>query len=263
MIFREGVDMYPYISFFKLQVPAYGLMLTLGILVANGCAYATCRREKIADWQLLVPEGYGALGGMLGAKLLYLMVSWDKIEWSRWREPDFFNSLMSGGFVFYGGLIGGLFACLLAGRIHNIPVPAIASRVIYALPLAHGFGRTGCLLAGCCYGMPYEGPFAVSYPEAKFGQCVGCTYFPIQAVEAVCLWLLAFLVWRLSRKKRGLQPIFAYLLGYGAMRFVLEFFRGDSARGHLGCLSVSQIISLLLIALAGALFLFFPQKDSP
>lgn len=56
--------------------------------------------------------------------------------------------------------------------------------------------------------------------------------------------------------KEKRQPIFAYLLGYGAMRFVLEFFRGDSARGHLGCLTVSQIISLLLIASAGALFWF-------
>lgn len=255
--------MHPYVSFFQIRIPAYGLMLALGVLAANGCAHATCRREKIADWQLLVPEGYGALGGMLGAKLLYLVVSFNEIEWAKWREPDFINALMSEGFVFYGGLLGGILGCLLAGRIHRIPVPAVASRVIYALPLAHGFGRIGCLLAGCCHGIPYEGPFAVTYPSAWGDLRTDCSYFPIQALEAACLWLLAFLVWRVSLKKGGLRPISVYLLGYGAMRFVLEFFRGDSARGYLGHLSVSQVISLFLAAVGGALLFLSPLQASP
>ena len=64
---------------------------------------------------------------------------------------------MRGGFVFYGGLLGGLFGIYLGGKILKIPVWEYAQNTIPVIPLAHGFGRLGCLMAGCCYGVPYDG----------------------------------------------------------------------------------------------------------
>lgn len=259
--------MYPYFQVFDRRIPTYGMMLVVGIVLANLCAYRTCRKKQIAFWQIWVVEGYAFLGAMLGAKVLYFLVSFEQIDWSAWRDLRYVNSVMSGGFVFYGGLAGGIAACLCAGRVHHIPVLSILSKLIYAVPLAHGFGRIGCLLAGCCYGIPYDGIFAVSYPLAQYGQTAGVTYLPVQCIETVCLWLLSFFVWRCSEKQQKSEkqpaygmvsdgqeksgaacgPVIFYFLGYGTLRFFLEFFRGDADRGYVGGLSVSQGISLVII----------------
>ncbi|MBD5482759.1 MAG: prolipoprotein diacylglyceryl transferase [Lachnospiraceae bacterium] len=259
--------MYPYFKVFDWRIPAYGMMLVFGVILANLCAYRTCRKKRIAFWQIWVLEGYAFLGAMLGAKVLYLLVSFEQIDWSAWRDLRYVNSIMSGGFVFYGGLAAGIAACMCAGRVHHIPVLSLLSEVIYTVPLAHGFGRIGCLLAGCCYGIPYNGIFAVSYPSAQYGQAAGVTYLPVQCIETVCLWLLSLLLLWCSEKRQksekqpayvmavngqerngaACEPVVFYFLGYGVLRFFLEFFRGDADRGYVGALSVSQGISLVII----------------
>ena len=151
-----------------------------------------------------------------------------------------------------------------------------------AIPLAHAFGRVGCFFAGCCYGgvCSVNFPFAVRYPrnvempsvifdeqfhthglslESEFSLPV----YPTQLMESFANLILAgilVLVWRSVYKEKnpnntGRVFVF-YLIGYGIIRFIVEFFRGDSGRGLYfnDLISTSQLIALILIGLGAAMF---------
>ena len=139
------------------------------------------KHEKLDfnDWMIL--EAYCILGGFLGAKLLYLLVSYKSIDWSRITDFQYFNALMLSGFVFYGGLIFGLIFVFLAGKIHKIPAGIYVRKFIFLIPFMHSFGRVGCFMAGCCYGIPYDGIGAVVFPEGSYA-IPGIKLFPVQFV---------------------------------------------------------------------------------
>ena len=246
--------MYPYISVFGITLPSYGLMIALGLTISNLLAMLICRQRSLSTDELLLLEAYAVLGGLLGAKLLYLAVSWREIDWPRFFTATYFNQLMQGGFVFYGGLIGGVSGALLAGQIHHISTTRYLRSLVFLLPLAHAFGRIGCFLAGCCYGVPYDGPLSVTYPSASFAPS-GIPIFPVQLVEAACLLCLSLVLSLVSRCTRGRHVLSTYLMLYSLVRFFLERYRYDEARGFILALSVSQWISLLLIVAGAVIFL--------
>ena len=232
-----------YLNILGLRIPSYGLMITLGVILANVFALYPLKKYKLIFDDFLILEAYTLLGAFVGAKLLYLIISYREIDWSRFFEPRYFNYIMSGGFVFYGGLIGGLLCFLFAGKFHHIDSKPYITHLIYLIPWIHGFGRIGCFLAGCCYGIPYTGPFAVQFPEGSLAPS-DTTLFPVQLVEAICLLILAIVLAVLDLKKSYPHTIAVYFIAYGILRFLLEYVRYDAIRGHLLALSTSQWISL-------------------
>lgn len=238
----------------NLNIPTYGLMITLGLLSANVIAYFMIRKYKLDMNDFIVIEGYVLLGGFIGAKLLYLFVERNSIDWYRFfHEQVYFSSIMRGGFVFYGGLIGGLLCLLLARKLHRISCSPYIHAVIFLVPWIHGFGRVGCFLAGCCYGIPYDGPIAVQFPENSLAPS-HTTLFPIQLVEAIALLALAIALLILTL--RGFKNVLAtYLISYAIIRFFLEYYRHDPARGYFLWFSTSQWISFGMILLAVALMI--------
>lgn len=241
-------------------IPYYGLLIALAILAAGALGYLLTKRYKLLfdDFILL----YAYVGGfaILGAKALYIIVIADQIDWSRITDPAYLNILLSGGFVFLGGLIGAIIALPLVKKIHKIDVVAIIKAVIPCVPLAHALGRIGCHLTGCCYGVEYDGIFHIEYHDNLFApNDIGL--FPIQMTEAIFNLILAFvLLILLLRNGPDIRSIYIYIISYSAARFILEFFRGDvSERGSLFLLSTSQLISIILI-IASLLFMFYNIK---
>ena len=236
-------------------IPMYGLMIMLGALLASAAAWKLVRRNRYDPNHLLILIGYGLLGGMAGAKILFLLINFDSIDWSRFFDPEYLKMLMSSGFVFYGGLLGGLGMVFLAGKIHRIHVLPYLEAAIPCLPIAHGFGRIGCHFASCCYGIPYDGPFHVVYHTSQYMATyapVDTPLFPVQLLEAaVNFGIAAFLIAGIWKKGLSLSGIYLYLLLYGISRFLLEYLRYDLAeRGSFLWFSTSQWISLLILAAA-------------
>lgn len=241
-------------------VAYYGLLIAAGIAAAAVVGWLQVRRFGKCYDDFILLAAVGGLGGILGAKLLYILVSIEKIEWARLADWDYLNAIMAGGFVFYGGLIGGMLGLFFCRKILHVDVWGYLQICIPCLPIAHGFGRLGCSLAGCCYGRPYDGWAAVVYRDSPFAP--NCQpLFPVQALEAVLDFaiaavLLLYIDW--FRRKRALQW---YLILYAAARFALEFARYDSAeRGMLAGLSTSQYISLGLLVGVGCYLLFQKGK---
>lgn len=252
--------MHPFFYIFGHSIPAYAIMIIFGMMVANILAFVSIRKKKFCIDDFLMMEAYVMLGAMLGAKGLYLWINREEIQWNNLFALKYFNQLMRGGFVFYGGLIGGFFSLFVAGRFHKLNLVLYIREFVYLIPLIHGFGRIGCFLAGCCYGIEYDGIFHVIFPKGGFAP-EGIALFPVQLVEALGLFMLSLLVYLVKEEGKPLKPLYVYLLGYSGLRFLLEFFRADD-RGALWIFSTSQWISVFCVFLLGAGFIVGKIKNN-
>ena len=249
-----------------VTVSWYGLFIVLGILAGTALGYLLVCFSHLKFDDFIQIACFTGLGAMAGAKLLYLIVSWQKIDFTRITDPEYLNALLGGGFVFYGGLAGGLLGLYLCGKILHIPVAEYARSVIPVIPLAHAFGRIGCAVVGCCYGVPYDGPGAVVYTES-IAAPTGIPLFPVQAVEAagnlVLTAVLCGYIIFCKKKEKKAKSVQLYLVLYAVFRFVLEFMRyDDGERGIIFGLSTSQWISILICAGVIAVVIFGKKKET-
>lgn len=246
-------EMLPYIKIFGYPLPMYGLLAILGMIVA---VYAATRLAKVRNLpasDVVFASFYCGIGIIVGAKIMYFITMLPKFI----SNFDVFLANPFGvlmyvfsGFVFYGGLIGGALGVVIYCKQFKVPLKPFLDVAAPAIPLMHGIARIGCFCAGCCYGMEYHGPFAVTYPHndmiAGLG---GVPRFPTQLVETVVnLILFVFLYFMVKRgKSNNGQALGVYAIVYSVMRFALEFVRGDAVRGGFLGLSTSQWISLALL----------------
>jgi phosphatidylglycerol:prolipoprotein diacylglycerol transferase len=247
-------------------IGTYGPLIVLGLLAGLALGWWIGRPRGYAIEYFLDFVFLAVLAGFGGGRLLYILT-----DLKGFAADPMAYILSRTGFVFLGGLIGAAAAMVWYVRARRLPVWATADVVLPTLALGHAFGRIGCHFAGCCYGGVCTAPVAIQVPrvvlkdntywpnayldhlqrgEVLPSSPVSLPVWPVQLMEAGGLFVLsAVLVWLLSRRMRTGMVAGAYLLGYGAMRFGLEFLRGDAARGFLweGGLSTSQAISAVMI----------------
>lgn len=233
--------MLPFLPFFSLRLPSYALFIFLGTLAGLILFFLRLPRAHRKPAVSLVV--CIALGALTGAKLLYLLTM------PKGTPPA--QALLF-GFVFHGGLVGGMAAGLATARILRLPVPGTADCAAPCVAIGHGIGRIGCFCAGCCYGIPVS--WGLIMPEA-LGAPHDVPLLPIQLFEAGLNLLLGLMLLCYSRKRH--EPGYTagfYCLAYAIIRFVLEFFRGDVVRGFAAGLSTGQWMSLGLAAIGLLLF---------
>lgn len=239
-----------------MPVPGYPLMTAIGLLAAGFfvCMYATkCGFWLYHSVMTLLCVGAGiAVGGCL----LYGITNFDliillfqNITKLTFIQIVAFIMRIFGGSVFYGGLIGGTIGGLLYVRHAKMNIGLFCDIVAPGAALFHAFGRIGCFLAGCCYGIECEVGFTMT--ESEVPGANGDSRFPIQLVESGFEFILFFLLWWLfshGKLQKRLLPL--YFMIYPVGRFILEFFRGDAHRGIYFGVSTSQWISMVLFAVA-------------
>ena len=240
------------IDFFGKEIPIYGLCYMLGIFASAFVASLICGRKKMPKYEIVYSAIFTAVGGLIGSKLLFILINLKYVI----ENNIPFEALMKGGFVFYGGFIGGFLGLLIYTKMFKLKLLDFAGIYATVIPLGHCIGRIGCLFGGCCYGIPYDGPLSVTYTESLGNTPLNTPLLPVQGIEAACL-LLLFLVLLVIYFKAGSTTfsVGAYLTGYSVIRFVLEYFRYDAERGSLWLFSTSQWISIMLFAVGIAVII--------
>ena len=177
------------------------------------------------------------------------------------KEPITLKTFLNTGIVFYGGLIGFLLSFLLICKIWNKKIEyRVVDLAVVCIPLFHFFGRLGCFFGGCCYGKETQSPFSVLYTTKVKEQIITVLRIPIQLVEsAVNIVIFVILIKLLNKEKFKGHLIKMYLFIYAAIRFVLEFFRGDLVRGVWNGVSFSQVICIMIIIIC--LISLFIKKE--
>ena len=259
--------MQPYFSIFSIDIPAFGTMMILGGSLGAILAVLRAPKTNIPRQDTLLAFLLGAIGIIVGAKLLYTIVDIGRLWELRhllWEDTGtYLKMIFGGGLVFYGGLIGGIAAVFIYCKAFKTPFSFLEIMDLYApsIALMHAVGRVGCFLAGCCYGMHVEGRFGVVFRNS-LGAPNGVPLLPIQLIESgLNIILCAALVLYARKKRTKGRVIGLYLVIYAVMRFTLEFFRGDAIRGFVLGLSTSQFISVLLLPIG--IFLLVWKMRSP
>ncbi len=188
-----------------------------------------------------------------------------------------FAEFWKGGLAYYGGFIGASVGAWFLLRYDRFPFWKAADMAGFAIPLGLGFGRMGCLLAGCCFGVETTSPFGLSFPEDspaselqfKKGELASLHAWshpvhPTQIYEsAACLFIALFCLGVVHGRKRYDGQVFVAFLGlYAIARFLLEFLRDDD-RGALLGLSTSQLIGIGLLLVAVGIHVRRASKAAP
>lgn len=247
--------MFPVLNIFGREVSVYGIMALIGIMVSGFYVCRTAKKRGHDNNKYIVFLLICVVGVLIGSHILYAITKIDVlIEWlTNWGKyttsfDDFISNIgyVFGGSVFYGGLLGGMAAGLIYGKIKKLDMDEYSDICAPMVPLFHFFGRIGCFFGGCCYGI--ESSFGFTVHGNELNPSVNDVQrFPVQLLEAGLNLLLFFLLAYLLRKDRHKGKLFAfYLIIYSVIRFFDEFLRGDTYRGFLFGLSTSQIISILL-----------------
>ncbi|MEM7048838.1 MAG: prolipoprotein diacylglyceryl transferase family protein [Acidobacteriota bacterium] len=236
-----------------LRITSYGAAMALAIIV-GWLLVSHFGRQRLpqAPWADFY---FGIiLGGLLGAKLLLVVVRWPDLR----SGAASWGSVLAAGGIWLGGVLGALVVGGWFVLRHRLPPARTADTLFLGLPLAHAIGRAGCLLTGCCYGDRCDLPWAIVYtdPAAQeiAGTPLGVPLHPSPAYEMVAE-LINFTVLLLLNRRRPAPGALAatWMALYGSQRFMLELLRGDD-RGGLGLLSTSQWISVAMIASAAIFF---------
>jgi phosphatidylglycerol:prolipoprotein diacylglycerol transferase len=227
-----------HIDIFGVTIHLYGLLTFLGIVVAYVVAINRAERYGVSFWCFLMLCAAAVTGMAVGSRVLHFITMLPALI-TDFTFPKLLNLTLNGGFVFYGGLFGALFAVKIYAKRSNHEKEKIFRIVTPAIPLFHGFGRIGCLFAGCCYGKELAEPIKL------FG-AVHIVRIPIQAFEAVFEFIMFFAILKIEKRRKDWNMLKFYLLAYAMFRFVNEFFRGDEIRGVF-LLSTSQWISAAIV----------------
>jgi phosphatidylglycerol:prolipoprotein diacylglycerol transferase len=248
-----------------ITLHTYGVILALAFLAGLWVASWQARKAGLDATRITDMAVYVLIAGLVGAKLLLVIVEWRHYS----SNPSDILSIFRSGGVFYGGLLGAFPVAWWYARKHGLSGWATADVLAPGVALGQAIGRLGCFCAGCCYGKPSNAPWAVTfrdlYATRQTGTPIDTPLHPTQIYESLaCLLIFLALVWMARRKKFQGQVTLAYVLLYAIVRFVIEFYRGDAVRGTVfGAISTSQFIAILMVVGALALMPVVRRKQPP
>lgn len=247
----------------KLTFYTYGLIMAIAFIAAY---FYLLRLAKTTGQD---PEFYSnmffwlMLFGILGAKILYLIVGWRNLG----NELRDLVGCLRGGLVWYGGVIADLVFVYFYCRTMKKDLLKTLDTLSSPSALGLAIGRWGCLMAGCCYGRETHLPWAITYPRIpEFPHpMAGIPVHPSPIYESIGALIIALVCYQVFRhaNRKGLAITFLILL-YSVLRFFLEFMRGDVERGFVipNRLSTSQLVSILMFLPAVYFLIHFLRKPS-
>jgi phosphatidylglycerol:prolipoprotein diacylglycerol transferase len=214
--------MYPHLEIGPITLQTFGLAFALAFLAAGALVWKRLRElGKPGDWAYEM--GFAALvGGIVGSRVYFLVQNYDDVK------HDLLGNLFSGaGLVWYGGAIGGALAVLAWARYRDFLSLTLLDVAAPALALGYAIGRCGCQLSGDGdYGKPWDGPWAMSYPDGTVP--TDRTVHPTPVYETLAMGLGAWILWQLRDRVRAGVLFAIYLVYAGTERFLVEFIRRNS-----------------------------------
>ena len=206
----------------KQTFPFYGIILLISIIISLFYIYRMLKKENIKDKNIYL---YILLYGLFAITFgkFYTMITSNEYN------------ILKAGLSSYGGLIG----VILASIIFEFIVPTnkkIIKYTIISLPLTYGIGKIACFIAGCCYGIPYNGLFNVIYKDG-----LNIPLFPIQITEAI-VFIIIFIICNKLRNNKNIIYITIFISTIA--KFSLDFLRYE----HINKLiTANQIFSIVII----------------
>ena len=244
-----------------LTITGYGIMMMVAFLMAGWAIQLDLSRRGMSENYAADIIFAAVIGGIVGAKIWYVLLTgdWDAL-------------IRRGGFVWYGGFLGGVTGVLATGWWKRVPARWTMELTAAPLALGYALGRVGCFLVNDDYGIPSTLPWAMKFPQglpattaANMTQLFGIpvpagtnpatvlAVHPTQLYETAIMLGVFMLLWRLRDNGRPIGWLFGlYLALAGLERFLIEILRAKDDR-FLGPFTIAQLTSVILIGIGAVL----------
>lgn len=247
--------MYPYLYIFNSKIPTYIVLVGLGLMFSSFLvSYLLYKKSLVCQYSTGML--YALPGVLIGGKLFGILSicfrNLYQIGAFRLKE-----SIEDAGIVFYGGLLGYILCSYVMCRMRKQKFAIYSTFLAIGVPLFHFFGRIGCFLGGCCYGIESDASIAFMYKVIDQQKVV--KRIPVSLIEAgfeLSVFVLIFYQYQKAEKKGMIEKqmhskisfLEQYLILYAIFRLIIEVWRGDEIRGVFWGISFSQMISIVILA---------------
>jgi phosphatidylglycerol:prolipoprotein diacylglycerol transferase len=245
---------WPVIGTFDLT--GYGVMMMVAFLMAGWALQLQLQQRRLnADYAADIVMA-AVIGGLVGAKVWYVALT---------GESPFHR----GGFVWFGGFLGGSAAIVWLGWLKRVPLRFTMDLCAAPLALGYALGRVGCFLVNDDYGIPTNLPWGMKFPQGlpptTAAELAGLhvhlppgtppdqlfAVHPTEIYETLAMLLVFWWLWRRRDHAHGTGWLFGcYLVFAGLERFLVEFVRAKDDR-VLGPFTLAQATAVILV-LVGA-----------
>jgi phosphatidylglycerol:prolipoprotein diacylglycerol transferase len=242
-----------------LPIHTYGVLAAVGFLAGMWWAGYDARRRGENPNRVMDMVFYMILSGIVVSRLHYIVVTDPGLFW---RAPLDVLKIWQGGITWYGGVMGGVLAVVFLSWRNKMSCWIFADIVAPGVSIGHAFGRLGCLMAGCCHGLPTPAGawYGITFPEGVGSLApMGMALYPTQPLESIAeIAIFLFLVWRGRHQQFSGQIVSLYIMIYAAMRFLMEYIRGDVDRGWWidPYISTSQGIAFIMFTLGLSIYIW-------
>ncbi|MBI2317656.1 MAG: prolipoprotein diacylglyceryl transferase [Betaproteobacteria bacterium] len=247
------------ISLGPIAVRWYGLMYLAGFALFFFLGRYRARRDPWRGVSHALIDDllfFGVIGVILGGRLGYVL----------FYKPGYYVAhpleiiaVWQGGMAFHGGFLGVLAALWYVARKHGVEWLRLADFVAPLIPCGLAAGRLGNFINGELYGRASDVPWAMLFAHGG-----PVPRHPSQIYQFALEGVLLFaLLWVYSARPRPSGAVSgAFLIGYGALRFIAEYFREpDDFLGLLALgMSMGQWLSLPMLLLGAGLLAYALRK---
>lgn len=263
-------------TIFGIDIQWYGIIITFGLVLALIYVMPKMKRFGLDSERALDAIIGGVLGGIVGARIYYVIWKWDDYK----GDLKAIINTRNGGLAIYGGIIGAVIVGLIICKIRKVKFLPMLDITALGFLIGQGIGRWGNFVNQEAFGTNTGNIFGMTGGEIQDtilrnttfsdGSMVGMDIDYLQTVHPCFLYesvwcLLGFLLISAYSKRRKYdgQILLMYMAWYGAERFIVEGFRTDSLMA--GNARVSQILSLVIcvISIIVQIIMFFKVRRSP
>ena len=243
----------------EFAIKWYGVIIAFGFFLAVLWGGHLAYKWKMSIDKMLDVLIFGTIGGILGARLFYVIFEWDYFS----AHPADILKIWEGGLAIYGGIIGGVIAAFIVCKFDKLNFYNLADMAGMSLLIGQGIGRWGNFMNqeafGCNTDLPWgmisdkTTAYLLSHEaEIEAGGVMVDPYAPVHPTffyESVWCLLGFFVLWLICAKFRKFsgQIALCYGIWYGLERMVVEGLRTDSLYIGNTNIRVSQLLSAVLV----------------
>ena len=257
----------------------YGVIITLGIILAFIYASFRAKYEKIKVDDLIDVALWTVILGVIGARLYYVLTTLENYIPEPFNLGQFFKNvfnLRQGGLAIYGGIICGILGIVISTKIKKMNTIKLMDMAGPGVMIAQSLGRWGNFFNREAFGDYTDGLLAMQLPVSavRSGEITEKMWENMEVINGIefiqvhptflyeGLWnlgVLMFLFWYRGRKKFQGELVLWYLVLYGAGRFWIEALRTDQLLIPGIGFPISQLLGLVL-AVSGVIVIIIGHQ---
>ena len=247
-------------TLFGIDIKWYGLMIAAGLMLALIYCFRKMKSVGIEDGRATDVVFFGFLGGIVGARLYYVIMEWDQFR-GDWKA---IVSVRDGGLAIYGGIIGAVLVGMLVAKIRKVKLLPLLDLVGMGFLIGQAVGRWGNFFNHEAFGSNTDLPWGMTSPRIQYALELSAdklydtsgiivdTSMPVHPCFLYeSLWcIIGFVILHFYFKHRKFdgEIFFMYAGWYGLGRFFIEGLRTDSLM--VGHMRISQVVALFSVIAA-------------